>query len=75
MDQRVALEIDGRLHETDRGLFESDRWRQNHLVLDGWLVLRCTWSMLTQHPDLVVQTVQRALDLRTSLQRVTPETR
>jgi hypothetical protein len=26
--QKLAIEIDGRLHETDEELFESDRWRQ-----------------------------------------------
>ena len=29
--QKLAIEIDGRLHETDEDLFESDRWRQNAL--------------------------------------------
>src|SRR5829696_2855094 len=26
---KLAIEIDGRLHEDDEDLFESDRWRQN----------------------------------------------
>jgi hypothetical protein len=30
----LAIETDGRLHETDANLFESDRWRQNALVAD-----------------------------------------
>jgi very-short-patch-repair endonuclease len=60
--QKVAIEVDGRLHEDDRTVFESDRWRQNQLVLQGWTVLRFTWLMLTQHPELVLQTIQRALD-------------
>lgn len=60
-DQLLALEIDGRIHETDLQLFESDRWRQNHLVLLGWRVLRCTWLMLKEHPELVVQAVRAAL--------------
>jgi very-short-patch-repair endonuclease len=59
--EMVAIEVDGRLHENDPGIFESDRWRQNHLVLRGWHVLRFTWSMLTQHPELVVQDVETAL--------------
>ena len=46
--ERVASEIDGRLHETDVDLFESDRIRQNALMLRGWLVLRFTWHMLDQ---------------------------
>jgi len=39
--QKLAIEIDGRRHETDEDLFESDRWRQNALVADG-----CTGSAL-----------------------------
>jgi very-short-patch-repair endonuclease len=62
--QMLAVEIDGRLHETDRGTFESDRWRQNQLVLQGWRVLRFTWSMLTQHPELVIQAIRQALALK-----------
>jgi hypothetical protein len=32
---KLAIEIDGRLHEDDEDLFESDRWRQNALVANG----------------------------------------
>jgi very-short-patch-repair endonuclease len=58
---RLAIEIDGRLHEEDEDLFESDRWRQNALVADGWLVLRFTWRMLREHPDAVVTAILQAL--------------
>ncbi|MGI3783412.1 MAG: endonuclease domain-containing protein [Janthinobacterium lividum] len=58
---RLVVEIDGRLHETEEDLFESDRWRQNALVLDGWLVLRFTWRMLTERPEKVLATIRRAL--------------
>jgi len=58
---RLVVEIDGRLHETDEDLFESDRWRQNALVLDGWMVLRFTWRMLTEHPEAVIDAIRRAL--------------
>lgn len=57
----LAIEIDGRLHETREDVFESDRWRQNALVLDGWRVLRFTWKMLVDHPDAVMDTVRAAL--------------
>ena len=59
--RRLALEIDGRMHEDDPGLFESDRWRQNALVFAGWRVLRFTWAMLDRHPESFVDTVQHAL--------------
>jgi very-short-patch-repair endonuclease len=62
--ERVASEIDGRLHESDVDLFESDRVRQNALMLRGWLVLRFTWHMLDQDPAYVVATTREALAQR-----------
>ncbi|GAA1839919.1 DUF559 domain-containing protein [Microlunatus capsulatus] len=62
---RLAVEIDGRLHEDDDSLFESDRWRQNALVRAGWRVLRFTWAMLRDHPEEFVQEVRAALVLQT----------
>jgi very-short-patch-repair endonuclease len=59
--QKLVLEIDGRIHQTDRDLFESDRWRQNALVLAGWRVLRFTWRMVEDHPDHFTRQVRRAL--------------
>jgi very-short-patch-repair endonuclease len=59
----VVVEIDGRLHEDDPDVFENDRWRQNDLVLDGWVVLRFTWTMLDQHPDVVLATIRSALEV------------
>ena len=56
--RRLAVEIDGRLHEDDDDLFESDRWRQNALVMEGWDVLRFTWAMLRDHPDVVLATIR-----------------
>jgi very-short-patch-repair endonuclease len=55
---KLAIEIDGRLHETDEDLFESDRWRQNALVSAGWRVLRFTWAMLRDHPEAFVAAVR-----------------
>lgn len=66
---RLALEIDGRLHEDDRDLFESDRWRQNALVRDGWRVLRFTWAMLRDHPEAFVEEVRAALRVQTQWRR------
>ena len=60
--QKLAIEIDGRRHQTDEDLFESDRWRQNALVVaDGWRVLRFTWAMLRNHPGVFVSTIVDAL--------------
>ena len=54
---RLAVEIDGRLHEEDRSIFERDRYRQNELVRAGWRVLRFTWDMLVKDPDYVISTI------------------
>ena len=61
---KLAVEIDGRLHETDEDLFESDRWRQNALVLEGWMVLRFTWKMLVEHPEKVLRDIRTAVHIR-----------
>ena len=61
---KLAIEIDGRLHEEDHDLFESDRWRQNALVADGWRVLRFTWEMLNKHPEVLVAAILQAIALK-----------
>jgi very-short-patch-repair endonuclease len=58
--QRLAIEIDGRHYHGD-ATFESDRWRQNALVLDGWRVLRFTWTMIERYPERVIETVRKGL--------------
>jgi very-short-patch-repair endonuclease len=63
--ERLAVEIDGRLHEADPAIFESDRWRQNALVQAGWLVLRFTWAMLRDHPEGFVSEIRAALRMQT----------
>lgn len=58
---KLAVEIDGRIHATDLQLFESDRWRQNSLVNAHWRVLRFTYAMMSNHPEVFVRTIQDAL--------------
>ena len=60
-EARLAIEIDGRLHEDDPAVFERDRYRQNALVLEGWRVLRFTYRMLVDEPDYVIATILAAL--------------
>ena len=50
-----------RIHQLDPELFESDRRRQNALVLGGWRVLRFTWRMLAEDPGYFTTQVRRAL--------------
>lgn len=68
---RLAIEIDGRTPHDTAEAFETDRVRQNLLVLAGWTVLRFTWKMLTEDPGYVVWATQQALaiaDGRASLE-------
>ena len=58
---RLVIEIDGREFHSDPEVFESDRRRQNLLVLNGWRVLRITWRMITDDPDRVVEMVREAV--------------
>lgn len=58
---RLAVEIDGRLHEDDPDMFQSDRYRQNALVRTGWRVLRFTYDMLVNRPQYVLDMIRAAL--------------
>lgn len=55
--ERVAIEADGAAFH-GREQFDHDRRRQNQLVLEGWTVLRFTWSMLLREQWSIVQAVQ-----------------
>jgi very-short-patch-repair endonuclease len=59
--QRLCCEVDGRETHDTPDAFETDRLRQNLLVLAGWSVLRFTWTMLTLDPDYVVWATRQAL--------------
>lgn len=59
--RRLACEIDGRETHDTEDAFESDRERQNALVLAGWTILRFTWKMLTEDPAYVVWATRRAV--------------
>lgn len=61
LSAKLAVEIDGRLHEDDPHIFQNDRYRQNALVRSGWTVLRFTYAMLVNDPQYVVDTIVAAL--------------
>jgi very-short-patch-repair endonuclease len=65
---KLAIEIDGRLYHTGAEVFETDRRRQNLLVLDGWFVLRFTWTMIEEHPEEVIAMVREAIEILTAAQ-------
>lgn len=58
---KVAVEADGRAYHSDGAVFENDRVRWNLLSADGWIVLRVTWAMVKNRPDVVVQQIRDAL--------------
>lgn len=58
--ERLVIEVDGRHYHAEHR-FESDRWRQNALVLAGFRILRFTWTMLDRQPERVVGIVVAAL--------------
>jgi very-short-patch-repair endonuclease len=60
---KLAIEIDGRLYHSGRDVFETDRGRQNLLIIDGWCVLRFTWAMIDERPDEVIAAVTAALEM------------
>lgn len=64
VELRIAIEVDGRAFHSDRTSFERDRWRQNALIVSGWLVLRFTWEQITQRPHEVIAVIQAAVAQR-----------
>ncbi len=58
---RLIIELDGRAWHTTLEAFESDRMRDNHAQLAGWRVLRITYRMLKDNPQMVRDMIRRAL--------------
>ena len=61
VEERVAIELDGRAYHVMSEDWEDDLVRQNAVVLAGWLVLRFTARDLREPPEAVVEAVRRAL--------------
>jgi len=60
-DEMLAIEGDGFGVHSERDRFESDRERQNALVLLGWRPLRFTWRQIRQQSLYVADTIHTAL--------------
>lgn len=61
---RIAIEIDGiGSHWTNitQWKFSDHCQRQNHLVIDGWHVLRFTYNDIQERPRLCQQTIQQLI--------------
>lgn len=61
---RLALEIDGygpHLQKISRTQF-SDQWiRQNHLIIDGWKILRFSYDDINERPRMCEQLLQQLM--------------
>jgi very-short-patch-repair endonuclease len=60
-EHRLVIEGDGFGVHGERDAFESDRERQNLLVLDGWRILRFTWRQIVREPAWVATQIHAAL--------------
>lgn len=61
---KLGIEGDGRAFHSSADAVLEDRWRQNALLADGWLILRFTWYDLLHRPQYIVDSVVRALAAR-----------
>jgi Protein of unknown function (DUF559) len=57
---RIAIELDG-AHHLEIEVRERDLPRQNDLVLQGWTVLRFSWTRFRERPDLVIAELRAAI--------------
>jgi hypothetical protein len=59
---RLAIEIDGyvpHLQKLSRAQFSDQLLRQNHLIIDGWKVLRFSYDDVKERPRTCIQLVQQ----------------
>ena len=59
--QRLIVEVDGRSVHATRRAFQSDRRRDQRLMLLGWRVVRFTWQQVTYEPAYVTRTLRGLL--------------
>jgi very-short-patch-repair endonuclease len=62
---RLAVEIDGASVHT-AGTLGADLYRQNQILLDGWLIVRFTPYMVERQPQLVERDLRAAWELRST---------
>lgn len=62
--QRLLVELDSReVHDTD-GVFESDRWRDRVLLVEGWHSTRITWRQLRDEPNAIAADLRNLLGVQ-----------
>ncbi|MGQ0847578.1 MAG: type IV toxin-antitoxin system AbiEi family antitoxin domain-containing protein [Actinomycetota bacterium] len=59
---RLIIEVDGRAWHATLDAFDSDRMRDNHAQLAGWRVIRITYRMLKDQPEMVRNLIKQALE-------------
>ena len=64
VDQRVALELDGRTYHDNDPSFATDRRRSRRLGGVGWHVVRGTWIDLDERPAELAADIWALLDAR-----------
>lgn len=69
VDERIVLEADSRRWHGLFKAFEVDKRRDIAAQLQGWMVLRITWEMVTDDPSFVVDSVRTALSIRQTASR------
>ena len=57
---KIGIDAESYRWHASRSAWERDHARNNELVALGWRVLLITWGMLHDHPDQVVDLIQRA---------------
>jgi very-short-patch-repair endonuclease len=57
---KLAVEADGREHHDAPKALYRDRARANALELEGWTILRFTWSDLVSRPEWIVAQISLA---------------
>ncbi len=60
-ERRLIVEVDGRSVHATRRAFQSDRRRDQRLMLLGWRVVRFTWQQVTNEPAYVAATLRGLL--------------
>ena len=61
VEARLIIECDGRRWHIAAETFEDDRRRDNLAITAGWRVIRITWKMATEEPEMVVGLIRSAL--------------
>jgi hypothetical protein len=60
-DYKIAIEVAGWEFHSGKRRWERDLRRRTSLESRGWMVLEFTWDEVVNQPDLVIETIGRAL--------------